>query len=339
MNSSRSLVHIRFSLLLMVTLAAGVGCSSSDDGESPVPDNDQPGSAINTSNYKALLEYVFTVANSGLFDPLQETVDSVYGDDVVLEELDFLTLSSSYWDGVVRYEYACIDGGIYTYGDSGSSYGGGYGEFEACRFDGVGLNGSYGRNNTLVKYTYSRGWIVDTSYDALTLSSVTDGTTSAIDGNFNWFHGVNENKEQWSDTGYTGLDTEGETIVTDVEISLYVGDQPENSDHIEPWRRTFSSSFTVQSPQTGNKPLTVTTEELFVSTEPSGTYAGGILQVRAADGSEIRVVADNGDPSTFQADLTSDGTVTSFTIPWEGDLRLRCLVDPGSPDTLSDYCR
>ncbi len=342
MNSSRSPAYIRFPWLLiiaLVALAAGTGCSSSDDGESPVPDDDQPGAVINTSNYEALLEYVFTVANSGLFDPMQETVDSVYGDDVVLEDLEFLTLNSSYWDGILSYEYACIDGGIYTYRDSGYVYGAGYGEFDACQYDGVEHNGSYGRVNTLVKYVYSTGWIEDTSYDALTLSSVTDGTTSAIDGELNWFHGVNENTEQWSVTRYTGQDTEGETIVTDAQNSLYVGDQPDNSEHIEPWRRTFSSSFTVQSPQTGNKLLTITTEELFVSTVLTDAYASGILQIRAADGSEIRVVADNGDPSSFQADVISDGTTTAFIIPWEGELRLRCLVDPRSPDSMSDYCR
>ncbi len=338
------MAHIRFSWLLMVVLAAGVGCSSSDDEGSPVPNDDQPGADINTSNYKALLEYVFTVANTGLFDQLQETVETIYGDDVygLPEDLDFLTQISSSYDplaSVTRYEYACSDGGIYRFVDPGSAFGGGSGEFEACRFDDVELNGSYGRSNTLVKYVYSTGWSWSTSYDALTSTSVSDGADNTIDGFVNRFDGSNENEEQWSITRYTRLATAGETIVTDAKISLYVGDEPENPDYNDFWKRTFSSSFTVQSPQTGNKPLTITTEELFVSTERAGTYANGILQVRAADGSEIRVVADNGDPSTFQADITSDGTMSSFTIPWEGDMRLRCLVDPQSPDSLSDYCR
>ncbi len=344
MNSSKSLAPIRFSCLLMFALAAGAGCSSSDDEEPPVPNDDQSGADINSSNYKVLLEYVFTVANSGLFDPLQETVDTIYGDDVygVPEDLDFLTQISSSYDplaSVTRYEYACRDGGIYRFVDPGSVYGGGSGEFEACRFDDVELNGSYGRSNTLVKYVYSTGWSSSTSYDALTSTSVSDGTGNTIDGFVNRFDGNNENDEQWSVTRYTRLATAGETIVTDAKISLYVGDEPENPDYNDSWKRTFSSSFTVQSPQTGNKPLTITTEELFVSTVQTDTYASGILQVQAADGSEILVVADNGDPSTFQADITSDGTVTSFTISWEGDLRLRCLIDPQSPDSSSDYCR
>lgn len=323
--------------MLMAALVIGAGCSSSDDENPGDAIDDQPGATINATNHAALLEYLFKISNATLFDEVPAIVDRIYGDDVSgsTAELDFLTEISSTYDPesfITQTSYACSDGGTYLFSDPGSVVGGGGGEFDACQFEGLQIDGAFYRTNTLVKYVFSPGWSWNTAYDAMMSTLVSDGTVDVIDGDLDRFDGSNENKENWSISRFSRTSNTGDTILTDATISLYAGDQPDNPDFERDWQRRLSSDYTIQAPETGNVPLMVTTEEVFVSDPSDSTYTSGVLVVRAADGSELRVVAANGDPDTFQVDVTGDGTMTSFTLTWEGVFRLRCLQDPQTMD-------
>ena len=333
-----------FASMLMAALAIGAGCSSSDDENPADAIDDQLGATINATNHTALLEYLFKITNTTLVEDVPATVDRIYGDDVSgsTAELDFLTEISSTYDPAsssTQYVYACVDGGTYLFTEPGSVVGGGGGEFDACRFEGLQIDGSFYRTNTLVKYVFSPGWSWNTTYDAMKSTLESDGTVEVIDGDLNRFDGSNENTERWNISRYSRTSDAGETILTDAVISLYAGSQPDNPDFERDWQRRLSSDYTIQAPETGNSPLVVTTEEIFVSGASDSTYTSGVLQVRADDGSELRVVAANGDPDTFQVDVTGDGTTTSFTLTWEGTFSLRCLQEPQTTGTTIEDCR
>lgn len=330
--------------VLLASLAATSGCSDSSDEAPPEPDNDQTIATLNTDNYATLLEFVFTVANAELPMPLRTTIDEFYGDGVDggPENLPFLSETSSSHDpdsGVLHQEYACSEGGSYVFSDPGSSLGGGSGVFDSCRFEGRQLNGSYGRSHELVKYVFSPGWGTTINYTAASLQSDADTTVRTLDGSLHHFSGENENSEEWSITRLTLLSGEDETVVTDATSRLYAGDQADNPEYLAGWMRSFTTNFTVRAPQTGNKTLTIVTEQSLQTDDRDTSYQTGTLRVQADDGSEIQLHLDNGDPDTFQADVSSNGTLSSFTLPWEGKRRLRCLSDPLDTETLPVTCR
>lgn len=338
--------HGRLSLccLLLTTLLVTSACSSSSDQNDNGSSDDQPGSRIDTLNYETVLELVFDVANAQRFRPLTDTIETVYGDQPVgiPDEQEFLSEVSATYDPddfVMRYEYACSEGGSYRFVDPGSALGGGGGEFDECRFHASEHTGSFSRDNTLVKYVYSPGWITGTSYTGYRQSSLIDADSSAIDGRFDRFDGENENTEYWNITRLNVQSGNASTLISDALIQWYAGDQTQNPDDTAPWKRTFSAGFTLSSPLSGGTAMTVSTEEVFATNDRSGTYSTGILRVVGSDGSEMRVVADNGDPDSFQVDISSNGSQSSFTHTWEGNLRLRCLADPTETDLVIDSCR
>lgn len=329
--------------LLLASLLTGTGCSSSDDSL-PAPPDDSVVSTINSNNYKPLLEFLFTVANAEILDPLRESVDTIYGDDIngVPEDLDFLTETASQYDpdaAVVRYDYVCRDGGTYVFMDPGSAVGGGSGIFDECHFDGTVVDGSFGRYHTLVKYVYSPGWGTSISYTDLSMLTELDSITRSMDASLDYFAGQNENTEQWTVGQFTERSSDAEIRISDGLTRLYSGDQPDNPDYTQGWMRSLSTRFAVIAPQTGNKLITVTTEQDLIARSRAATYTSGVLQVRAEDGSEMQLVADNGDPNTFQVDISENGTLSSFTLPWEADLRLRCLASPDDTESLTSTCR
>ncbi|NND92872.1 MAG: hypothetical protein HKN42_18595 [Granulosicoccus sp.] len=331
------------SLLMLSAVAIVSGCSSSDDENPGDLVDDQPGTTINVTNHAALVEYVFGMTNALSFAEVSTLVDRIYDNDMGSSDanLDFLTESSSTFDPdlfITRITYTCSDGGTYEFADTGSALGGGSGAFAACRFDDMQLDGSYNRSNELIKFVFSPGFSTSTTYEALSLTSDLAQTVSVIDGVLNRFNGENEITENWDITQYSESSADGKTLVSDATINLYVGNQPDNPDFIDTWKRTISSDYIVQGPDTGNAALTVITEEIFSSNEPATGYTSGVLLVQAADGSMMRVVAANGDPDTFQVDVTGDGSMTSFTLAWDGALRLRCLQDPQTEDAAPENC-
>lgn len=329
--------------LLIASLLAGSGCSSSDDSPATPPD-DPLVSTINTGNYQPLIEFLFTIANAEILDPLRDSVDTIYGDDIdgVPENLDFLTETSSQYDpdaAVVRYEYACRDGGTYAFMNPGSAVGGGSGSFDECHFDGTIMDGSFGRYHTLVKYVYSPGWDTSINYSDLSMLTEPDAITRSIDASLDYFAGQNENTEQWTVTQFIERRSDAETRISDAQTRLYSGDQPDNPDYTQGWMRSLSTRFTVIAPQTAGKLITVITEQDFIARSRADTYTSGVLQVSAEDGSEMQLIADNGDPKTFQVDISENGTLSSFTLPWEAELRLRCLASPDDTEALAGTCR
>lgn len=333
----------RMALLTLATLVGNSGCSSSSDQANP-PDDDPTGAIINTGNHEYLLEFLFSVANAEFYRPLTDTIEAVYGDDPVgiPDEQDFLTEISSAYDqtaAVMRYDYACGEGGSYHFVDPGSAVGGGSGRFDACAFQGTEHNGSFVRDNTLVKYVYSPGWLSSTTYTGFSQTATAEAESAIIDGRFEQFTGDSENTERWDITRLElGGDSAG-TQVKDALIQWYAGDQSQNPDDYAPWQRSFSASFTVTAPQTSDNTLSVITEQPFVTNERNGTYTQGSLLIVAIDGSELRVQAANGDPASFQVDISSDGSASSFTVPWSGHLRLRCLASPDETNAIPDTCR
>ncbi len=329
--------------VLLAILLAGPGCSSNDDS-SVVPPDDSAVSTINTSNFEPLLEFLFTIANAEILDPVRASIDDISGDDIngVPEALDYLTETSSRYDpdtAVVHHDYDCQDGGTYAFANPGYAVGGGSGVFDDCQYNGKTMNGSYLRTHTLVKYVYSPGWTTTITYSDLGMITSADATTREMEASLDHFVGENENTELWNVSEFTQGRDDEEVRLSDVLLQLYAGDQADNPDYNEGWMRSLSSRFTVQAPQTGNQVLTVTTEDKFVTRSRTDSYTEGVLQVLAEDGSELRLTADNGDPNTFQVDISDGGTMSSFTLPWHSSLRLRCLASPEDTDVLSGNCK
>ena len=221
----------------------------------------------------------------------------------------------------------------------GYAVGGGSGDFEECHFNGTVMNGSFGRYHTLVKYAYSPGWDTTISYSDLSILTKPDAITRSIDASLEYFSGQNENTERWTVTQFTEGNSDAEIRISDAQTRLYSGDQADNPDYTQGWMRSLSTRFAVRAPQTGNQLITLTTEQDFISRSRADTYTSGVLQLRAEDGSEMQLIVGNGDPATFQVDISENGTLSSFTLPWDADLRLRCLAGPDDTEALPNTCR
>lgn len=299
---------------------------------------------INAGNAMEILKHIIAAANGDTYQELRSAVDVVYGDGVygtsdpdTMADTLGLTLTSSEYNpdsSGIDHVYDCDAGGSYLFHSWGSAFGGGNGSFQSCLLDTFGtdepLTGSYSRESTLIKYVYNPGWSFLTTYDEVTRSQA-DGRTRRLNGTLYDQRGP-LSSESWTDLEYSAQAFEGETRVEAAASTITAGAETGGPDAI-PWQRTFASDFTIQSPATGNKSIRVETTEAFSTPYANTCYIAGRLVATAVDGSIMTLVADNGDPLSFDLEvLSNDGDFTE-TLQWTDSTAFKVLADR-STDTV-----
>lgn len=99
----------------------------------------------------------------------------------------------------------------------------------------------------------------------------------------------------------------------------------------------LGATFTarVSAPWTDGEPLEIRTEEPFAIGVPPGigsdeeSYVSGVLVAEAADGSLLRLEADNGDVGSYTVTIEAQGGVSAFTVPVSEETSIPCLVGTG----------
>ena len=275
--------------------------------------------AINTDNYLQITEFLFSVINGEFTDSSRKLVEKLYSDGPTPNENDLATLLSLVGTGYdeeasqVYMDYNCQQGGTYRSMATGAAVGGGSGKFDQCQLNSQIANGSYSVNETLVKYVYNPGWTQNIIYD-LQLSDSTGALVTTLDGASTEDRGTYRNAWSWNVSQYESPSFIGMTRVTDFFTQAVAGAERLPSGEEAPFVRTVESRFVAQSATTGNKALTVSTNELLSTTETIGGYRTGVLLVAGGDGSSMTIEFNTGDAKTFKVTVNSDGTTFSHTL-------------------------
>jgi len=152
-----------------------------------------------------------------------------------------------------------------------------------------------------------------TNYNHISLGS-TDERTHTLTG----IHSVRSGylaDDQWVALNYLSQNLAGETQISVSNLMRTSGaENGGESDRI--WQRTLEGSFSVQAPETGNKPVHVSIDEMFSTPSANTCYLTGILSIKAGDGSKLILNADNGDSDSFQLELYDGETTQAFSVDW-----------------------
>ncbi len=106
------------------------------------------------------------------------------------------------------------------------------------------------------------------------------------------------------------------------------------------WERTLAADFEVQSQDTGNKAITVTTLQPFRTLSHDSCFETGVLQATGSDGSSLTLNAGNGEVDTFDLIVISNGSTISQTLAWNSSTIFRQLggSDDLAPATVDSVC-
>ncbi len=298
---------------------------------------------INAENAMEILEHITAAANGDSYQDLRSDVEIVYGDgvygtghpDTMAETLGLTLVSSEYNPDSTGTDhiYDCDLGGTYLFHSWASAYGGGNGSFQDCLLSTLSsdepLTGSYSRESTLIKYVYNPGWSFSTSYDEITRTQP-DNRTRRLNGTLYDRRGA-LSFEAWRDLEYTAQAFEGQTVIEVAASRITSGAETGGPDALS-WQRTFQSDFTIQSPATGNKSITVETTEAFSTPYANTCYIIGRLVATAVDGSTMTLVADNGNPMSFDLEVQSNDGDFSETLQWTKSTAFRVLTAGSTND-------
>lgn len=263
--------------------------------------------AVNLANYNDILNYVFSLYTGDVYNRLIRTGFDFFHANDAIEVTYPDPMNSSLSDRL----YECENGGEVTVISIITGSGADQDldmhytdcEWNAQRYDGhlyYNLN-PYSQNS----------W----TYEDFTITHP-NGRSTIINGaaQRNYMAGKVFTFNVWSTDieQYESGAFEGATVLSNVNTEFAYGDDF----GIE--RALLKGSLRVRSPQTGNKPLTVFTQEDFVNDEGQGrNFPIGILRIEADDGSVLTLNADNGDGATVSITLTAEGEEHTYTEYWE----------------------
>lgn len=316
---------------------------------------------INSSNAESLLGYMATISNGAVFAEMLSIVDSLE-DNAINRKLvgsGFVAVSEQFSEqgAILTEQYNCDLGGKLTLGTTQSalpSYQYSITNCDSNLFNNNALNGSIAIDRTLSKFVYNSGVDSTLSMDEFSITD-TSADTSVITGVYGKFGGqlnhwqfteknqirfdgngapvINENGGFVRDIDPFTYDSpafEGRTTIAITSITRSRGVYADSG--TSDFSHTLSIDFTLQSAQTGNKPIVVTTPEPFSSNAVGDCFSVGQMKMFGSDGSELLLDADTGSLDTVQLTITNYGVSTTQTIPWSASLAFM----HATPDNIID---
>jgi len=210
---------------------------------------------------------------------------------------------------------------------------------------GVGLqqiktfSGDFNIDRSLSKFVFNSGIATSLGINKLSLTDA-QGGLQEVSGEYQFFPGSNSTSWVFIETTQTEKDELGQFVLdenggvitsvepftylspafegrTQIDISQIVhqrGQIPQGGELI--FRHTLMAEFSMQSPATGNKTITVTTPVEFMADSEGNNFKSGQLVLTARDGSELLLDADTGDQNTALLSVLSDGIRVSNAFSW-----------------------
>lgn len=266
---------------------------------------------INADNYLALSRYLFSTAKASFTTVSEDFVDS-FSSDELYSTSAFSQISSRFDSEFSRVfvDYSCEFGGTYINSPSGSAAGGEFGEFDQCAFADMLVNGRYDITNSSSDYVFNPGLTQDTTYNLMSSSPANSPATEIV-GTSSFFGGQYMQVLSWNINRYMSPSFNGMTLVTDFISGLSTGAPLDEMFQPSPYQSSFTSNFSIQSPETGNKPINYSTTETLMKTIPEGGYETGRVSAVANDGSSLSIDFNTGNPDT--ANITVEYEGNTFT--------------------------
>jgi len=304
---------------------------------------------INLNNAESIIEHVISVTNSTLFGKdiaRAESIVAAFIRQTPIEEIGYTKLFSELDDDFyLTSEYNCnIDGQMITteFQSTLPDYTITWNDCASTQFDKEMMNGEVDYDRELSKYVYNTGINSDITYNSVTSNNQV-GIHRELAGSYNSFSGPGKNwvfsdyntplfddqnnfildengevKTTYHPFVYTSAAFEGQTRLQIIEVARFKGkfESVDSTDTSNDWRHRLTADFTIQSPATGNKTITVTTPVEFFSDQKGDCFASGQLKLSADDGSELLLNAQTDSIDTFSMEVFADGVRTQNTLPW-----------------------
>ena len=300
---------------------------------------------INLANAQSILGQVIAASNGALFNKTLMQVYSISRSSGEVEAVNngFTKRSSESIDMGLTYStvYDCDVSGQYTVRATTNALPSYFGDLTDCvtnLFPGQTLNGGVSTDRFLSKYVYNTGIGHTLNIDAFSSTNAAN-ETQLLDGEFYYF---DSDLDSWSfsqrsrllpnESGEITAESarstepftfyspafEGSTQLSITSINRSKG-IVRTADSSE-FKHSLTAQFSIQSPTTGNKRITVATPVEFYTDQSDGCFATGQLKLTAEDGSELVLNADNGSVNSALMTVTSDGGSTEQTVLWSGPL-------------------
>lgn len=269
---------------------------------------------INSDNYLELTRYLFSIGNASFTTRSEAFVNSFSIDSLYLTTA-FSQISSRFDPEFSRafVDYSCQQGGTYVNSPSGSSTGGEFGEFDQCEFADTLVNGSYNISNSLSSFVFNPGLTQDTTYNLMTSSPPASPATQIM-GTSSFFGGQHMQVLSWNVNRYMSPSFNGMTLVSDFSSRLSTGAPLNEEFEPMPFQGSFVTSFDIQSPETGNKPINYSTTETLMKTARESEYEAGVVTAMGNDGSSLSIDFNTGDSNTAIITVVSEGNTFTESL-------------------------
>jgi len=295
------------------------------------------GPTISTKNAEAIVEYVASITNGDEFADFISILDKVNGPGWYIPGIDPSDLNTSQVHGLEFTEnletddgrfsqYNCAAGGTaqhqFEYYAQSSERNG---KFENCRSNLTNekpLDGTVYSYWEFVKSGDTPGNLARNVFNSMTITG-DDGRERKLTGLLRrdprskaihtWTAGYSD-----SDAfEYIKQSFEGQTTISNLDIDRTSGSTVNfNFEPTEPITTTLEFSYTVQSPETGNKLITVETLTPFIAAENIACFTQGEFKVAAQDGSQLVVSLNADNPATFNLLVTNNIESLTTTLTW-----------------------
>lgn len=258
---------------------------------------------LNQENLIEVISYVFSIYAGSTYNPAVLSIDELAG----LEPISS-TQSDPANSSATITDYTCVNGGnvtLTTWIECSGACSNRLAVYDACELDALVWDGE--RDYRVEPY----GRITWEFRDFSTTDA--EGRHTEIGGtmnrNYSTCKGDGFNTWQAGLVHYEAGRFEGATIMSDVDTLFAYGNECRTED-----RANLSGGFSVQAPETGNRPLTVTVTVPFRNeANQSRAFPIGRMLITAEDGTTLLLDADNDDPSSISITLANGDTVLQTT--------------------------
>jgi len=306
-----------------------------------------PYSAINSDNKLEITRYIVSIINEEKFRKFQNLLANVRQ---TVTSSDPIEISDS---AVGTHKtFACIgnEGTLLRRLSNSIQDRVNYSTYENCQpfiDEDLLINGEIRTKWVLIRYAFNVG-----SQETISYSNVEIQNSDNADNPGNELIAMNLSQSirpgslsfrSWVENGFPYEDSLGDhfyesafggaTFINEVAIQRSSGATTEPD--APPPSSRLSAGFQVQSRETGNKPVMVSTTEEFIKSPAEQYYATGRLEITAEDGNQITIDADTGDVNSFELTLEIDGTISTEIVSWSsGNFHLLDLDELSNLDNL-----
>jgi len=306
---------------------------------------------LTDENAESVLAFVVSIVNEEMFNDFMVTAQTVAKFEQETDAympLGFELVDTRYLEmgQVFQEDYSCVSNdGMLT-----RTFAGGLQDtiiqvdFDNCgslMLEGKQINGSFLRRWSLVKYVFNPGGITSYEFEPMNLA-LNDENDRTLIGGWEWIQGP-LSSVTWGDFGevpfeYRAPSFEGLTKVTALSIHREAG--ATTAPDADPWLKSLRADFSVQAPQTGNKPVRVETLQPFMSHSHDGCFESGVLRVTGFDGSWLEVDAGTGDVNTYKLSIGVDEDSMNTIVRWNPNTALKPIAydDRAAPVMIESQC-